>query len=63
MGGYMGHEANTLPFMEEMKNEIAHCSQKALVNLTTALHLSTIGLFQNSANFIGRKKDYINILH
>eukprot|EP00957_Ditylum_brightwellii_P130129 9925748-Ditylum_brightwellii.AAC.1 len=30
--GHAGHDANTLTFMEEMKNEICHCSCKSLIN-------------------------------
>eukprot|EP00957_Ditylum_brightwellii_P176879 13473354-Ditylum_brightwellii.AAC.1 len=42
--------------MEEMKNEISHCSQKLLVNFDNDAAVCYDRIILNVANLIGRKK-------
>ena len=56
VGRRAGHDANTLTFMEEMKNEISHCSQKPLVNFDNDAAACYDRIIPNVANLIGRKK-------
>eukprot|EP00957_Ditylum_brightwellii_P070228 5335119-Ditylum_brightwellii.AAC.1 len=56
VGGRADHDANTLTFMEEMKNEISYCSQKPLVNFVNDAALCYDCIIPNLANIIGRKK-------
>ena len=56
VGGRAGHDANTLTFMEEMKNEISHCSQKPLINFDNDAAACYDRIIPNVANLIGRKK-------
>ena len=56
VGGRAGHDANTLTFMEEMKNEISYCSQKLLVNFDNNAALCYDRIIPNLANLIGQKK-------
>eukprot|EP00957_Ditylum_brightwellii_P115752 8830148-Ditylum_brightwellii.AAC.1 len=56
VGGWAGHDANTLTFMEEIKNEISYCSQKPLVNFDNDAASCYDHIIPNLANLIRRKK-------
>mmetsp|Transcript_37654 Transcript_37654/g.55159 ORF Transcript_37654/g.55159 Transcript_37654/m.55159 type:complete len:89 (-) Transcript_37654:42-308(-) len=56
VGGRAGHDANTLTFMEEMKNEICHCSRKSLLNFDNDAAACYDRIMPNITNLIGRKK-------
>eukprot|EP00957_Ditylum_brightwellii_P104753 7983723-Ditylum_brightwellii.AAC.1 len=57
LGGRASHDANTLTFMEEMKNEISYCSQKSLVNIGNNAASCYDHIIPNLANLIGKKKE------
>eukprot|EP00957_Ditylum_brightwellii_P025284 1913169-Ditylum_brightwellii.AAC.1 len=46
VGGRAGHDANTLTFMDEMKNEISYYSQNRLLTSITMQHCVMIGSYQ-----------------
>eukprot|EP00957_Ditylum_brightwellii_P164203 12501965-Ditylum_brightwellii.AAC.1 len=56
MGGRAGQDTTTLTFMEEMKNDISHCSRKSLVNSDNNAAACYNRIISNIANLIGRKK-------
>eukprot|EP00957_Ditylum_brightwellii_P179182 13650968-Ditylum_brightwellii.AAC.1 len=56
VGGRAGHDANTLTFMEEMKNEISYCSGKPLVNFDNNAASCYDCIIPNLANLVGHKK-------
>ena len=56
VGRRAGHDVNTLTFMEEMKNEISHCSQTPLVTFDNGAAACYDRIIPNVANLIGRKK-------
>eukprot|EP00957_Ditylum_brightwellii_P031635 2399464-Ditylum_brightwellii.AAC.1 len=56
MGGRAGQDATTLTFMEEIKNDISHCSCKSLVNFDNDAAACYNKIIPNIANLIGRKK-------
>eukprot|EP00957_Ditylum_brightwellii_P138845 10583671-Ditylum_brightwellii.AAC.1 len=66
MGGRAGQDATTLIFMEEMKNDISHCSWKSLVKFDNDAAACYNRIIPNIDNLIGRKKDLhrnITIVH
>eukprot|EP00957_Ditylum_brightwellii_P199112 15177766-Ditylum_brightwellii.AAC.1 len=56
VGGRTGNDANTLTFMEEMKNEISYCSRKLLVNFDNDAASCYDRIIPNLANLVGQKK-------
>eukprot|EP00957_Ditylum_brightwellii_P037060 2806133-Ditylum_brightwellii.AAC.1 len=56
MGGRARQDATTLTFMEIMKNDVGHCSQKSLVNFDNDAAACYDRIISNIANLIGRKK-------
>eukprot|EP00957_Ditylum_brightwellii_P029373 2220056-Ditylum_brightwellii.AAC.1 len=56
MRGRAGQDATTLTLMEEMKNEISHCSWKSIVNFDNSAAACYDRIIPNIANLIGRKK-------
>eukprot|EP00957_Ditylum_brightwellii_P129608 9886625-Ditylum_brightwellii.AAC.1 len=55
-GGRAGQDATTLTFMEEMKNDISHCSCISLVNFDNGAAACYDRIIPNIVNLIGRKK-------
>eukprot|EP00957_Ditylum_brightwellii_P174172 13260245-Ditylum_brightwellii.AAC.1 len=56
VGGRAGCDANTLEFMEELKNDISQCSRKALINFNNDAASCYDRIIPNLANLIGQKK-------
>eukprot|EP00957_Ditylum_brightwellii_P120871 9218500-Ditylum_brightwellii.AAC.1 len=56
MGGQAGHDANTLTLVEELKNDICHCSCNSLVNFDNDAATCYDRIVPNIANLIGCKK-------
>eukprot|EP00957_Ditylum_brightwellii_P093732 7136965-Ditylum_brightwellii.AAC.1 len=56
VGGRAGYDANTLIFMEEMKNEISYCSRKLLVDFDNNVASCYDRIIPNLANLVGQKK-------
>eukprot|EP00957_Ditylum_brightwellii_P178793 13619275-Ditylum_brightwellii.AAC.1 len=56
VGDCAGHDANMLIFMEEIKNEICHCSRKSLINFDNDATAYYDRIVPNIATLIGRKK-------
>jgi hypothetical protein len=56
VGGCADHDANTLIFMEEMKNEICHFSRKLLIIVDNDAAACYDRIIPNIANLVGRKK-------
>eukprot|EP00957_Ditylum_brightwellii_P080812 6147468-Ditylum_brightwellii.AAC.1 len=56
MGDRAGHDANTLTFLEEIKNSITRCSRKLLVSFDNDAALCYGRIIPNLANLIGKKK-------